>query len=607
MAHPLRPPRTGPLVGQGLARRRALAGDGHPGPRCPQPAARGGPAFAPGRRRGDRDRGGHRSHRGRRGGFLGGWTDRAIGAAVDLLLAMPVVIIVLSVLAVFHSSMPAAMVTFGVLAAAGISRVTRSATLSVREEVYVAAARVAGVPKRRIILRHVLPRVAGPVIVQLSLIAGGALLVQTGLSYLGLGAQPPAPTWGGMIAEAAGVMQQSPWLLLPSGVAIGATILAFALLGDAIRDTLSDHWAATRPGSSAASPGGGVPAPAAPAPASGPTPARPEPSRSLSPALRIEGLNLAAGGAHLLRDVHLEVLPGETVGLVGESGCGKTMTALATLGVLPAGVHLTGGRIMMDGQDVAGGDKRVLGRMRGRHMAMISQQPMTALDPCFRVGSQLSEAVRRHRGISRTQARACVIELLEMVRLPDPGSVARRYPHQLSGGMAQRVAIAMALAGRPRLLIADEPTTALDVTVQADVLDLLRRLQQDMRMSILLITHDWGVVADLCDRAVVMYAGEVVESSSTEELFANPRHPYTRGLLAANPQASEGRRRLPTIPGRVPSPDRREPGCQFAPRCGFADSRCVTHAIGMATTGPGHLSRCVHDERIPGPKGAVTA
>jgi peptide/nickel transport system permease protein len=256
------------------------------------------------------------------------------------------------------------------------------------------------------------------------------------------------------------------------------------------------------------------------------------------------------------------------------------------------------GTARFDGYDLAGLNEKRFGELRGGRIGLISQEPAAGLDPSFRVGTQLVEVIRRHRRMSRRQAVARAHELLETVRLPQPAQVARRYPHELSGGMAQRVCIALALAGGPDLLIADEPTTALDVTVQAEILDLLRQLRERLHMAIVLVTHDWGVLADLCDRAVVMYCGEVVEQATVEQLYRSPRHPYMRSLLLANPYLAAEGTELPTIPGSVPSPADWYPGCRFRPRCPMAVTACGIGDIPLVPVGDGRYSRCIRADEV---------
>jgi peptide/nickel transport system permease protein len=305
-----------------------------------------------------------------------------------------------------------------------------------------------------------------------------------------------------------------------------------------------------------------------------------------------------AGTARVVDDVSFDVGEGEAVGIVGESGCGKTVTMSAILGLLPGNGRIDEGHIWFSGRDLARLSEAELRRARGREIALVSQEPMIGLDPAFRVGWQLQEAVRLHLGLPRGEARARAVQLLASVHLPGPETVARRYPHELSGGMAQRVAIARALAGEPKLLIADEPTTALDVTVQAEILELLRELQASRKMAVLIVTHDWGVVADICDRVVVMYAGQVVERSELTEMFRAPLHPYSKALLASNPHHAPNTDRLPTIPGTVPQPGSWPTGCRFHPRCNYATPTCASGTIPLEEPAQGHETRCIHHGQL---------
>jgi peptide/nickel transport system permease protein len=301
--------------------------------------------------------------------------------------------------------------------------------------------------------------------------------------------------------------------------------------------------------------------------------------------------------------VSFSVRAGECLGIVGESGCGKTMSVMAVIGLLPEGVETTAGQILFQGRDLRTLTPRQYARVRGSGIALISQEPTANLDPCFTVGQQITEVVRRHGGLRRGQARQRMIELLEQVQLPDPAAVAKRYPHQLSGGMAQRVLIATALAAEPAVLIADEPTTALDVTVQAEILALLRRLREQTGLAIILVSHDWGVIADACDAAIVMYAGEVVEEAGIDDVFDQPRHPYSYGLMSSNPYYAGGPGTpLQSIKGSVAAVGAWPDGCRFADRCSFATAECRAAQISLDPVAPGHWSRCVHSEEVPQPE-----
>jgi peptide/nickel transport system permease protein len=523
-------------------------------------------------------------------GYAGGWIDRFVSGVGEMLMAIPAIIFILVVLAVRPHDLDAAMVVFGLLGAPTVMRVVRAATLKAREELYVAAARVAGLTHPRIVVRHILPRALGPIIVQASLFCAYALIFETGLAFLGLTGDSSRPTWGGMVGEASTVIEQQRWLLFPSGLTITLTILAFGLLGDAVRDAaVGDRIAVaaqrrrrSRDARTAVDDATSSPAPDA--------------------LLTVDDLRVVAAGADgpttLVDGVGFHLRAGETLGLVGESGCGKTVTALSLLRLLPDGLSVASGRVWLDGRDVLELDDRTFDGLRGSTMAYVSQEPQTSLDPTFTVGSQLIEIVRQHDRVGRAVARRRALELLALVELPDPERVARSHPHELSGGMAQRAAIAVALAGRPRLLVADEPTTALDVTVQAEVLGLLRRLQAETGMAVLVITHNWGVVADLCDRTMVMYAGQVVEEAAVQEMFDQPLHPYTLGLLASHPSLARPGEPMVAMPGRVPPPGTWPVGCRFADRCALVTEDCRRDPVRALHPTNDRVVRCLRAEEM---------
>ena len=326
--------------------------------------------------------------------------------------------------------------------------------------------------------------------------------------------------------------------------------------------------------------------------------------------LRVE-FSTDGGKARAVDGVSFEVREGETLGIVGESGCGKTVTSLAMMGLIPSppGRTLPGSSIRFRDRELVGAPQKVLRELRGNEMGMIFQEPMTSLNPVFPVGSQIAETLSRHRGMKRKEALEQSEALLKEVGIPEPGRRLHEYPHQLSGGMRQRVMIAMALACEPALLIADEPTTALDVTIQAQILELLAELQRRRGMAVLLITHDLGVVAEVCDRVAVMYAGQVVETGDVHQIFGDPRHPYTRGLLASLPRLDNRGGRLQPIPGVVPSPTAWPTGCRFAPRCRFAWDRCRAEPpplLGVGDHPEARGSRCWLEEE-PRRAGAPSA
>ncbi len=321
----------------------------------------------------------------------------------------------------------------------------------------------------------------------------------------------------------------------------------------------------------------------------------------VEPLLSIENLKTyfytEEGTVKAVDDVSLEIGRGQTVGLVGESGCGKTVTALSIMRLISPPGQIVGGRIAWHGDTsplvLNELSERQMRRIRGEAISMIFQEPMTSLNPVFTVGSQIIEAIRLHRDVDRATARKEAVEMLEKVKIPEPQRRVDEYPHQFSGGMRQRAMIAMALACNPKLLIADEPTTALDVTIQAQILDLLRKLQDDTQMAILIITHDLGIVAELADVVAVMYASKVVEQAPVKELFGNPLHPYTHGLFRSRPELGHSKGQpLRTIRGEVPRPTRFPPGCKFHPRCDYCQEICKHEEPQLRELAPGHVARC---------------
>ncbi|MBL8202799.1 MAG: ABC transporter ATP-binding protein [Blastocatellia bacterium] len=308
----------------------------------------------------------------------------------------------------------------------------------------------------------------------------------------------------------------------------------------------------------------------------------------------------ARGEVRSVDDVSFTLNSSETLCVVGESGCGKSVTALSIMRLVASPGYIAGGEILFEGRDLLKLSEDEMRQMRGDDIAMIFQDPMTSLNPVYTVGEQIAEAIRLHRGVSKKEAWNQAIEGMRDVAIPSPESRAKTYPHEMSGGMRQRVMIAMALACDPKLLIADEPTTALDVTIQAQILQELAELQTKRQLGLLLITHDLGVVAETADRVAVMYAGKIVEEAPVREIFARPRHPYTEGLLRAVPQlgAKGHQTRLRTIEGVVPNPLELPPGCRFAPRCQHAQDQCRTGEIPLLNAGAAHLSRCVRVNEI---------
>ena len=315
------------------------------------------------------------------------------------------------------------------------------------------------------------------------------------------------------------------------------------------------------------------------------------------PLLQLRGLRVGFGDAQPVAGVDLDVRPGEILGIVGESGSGKSLTLRAILRLLPPGARL-GGQVLWQGQDMAALTGAAMRDVRGRGIAMIFQEPMTALNPVLTIGLQITESLSEHLGLRGAPARRRAAELLDLVGIPSASRRLGSYPHEFSGGMRQRAMIAIALAAGPKLLLADEPTTALDVTIQDQILRLLLRLQRELSMAVVIVTHDLGVVAGTCDRMAVMYAGTVLETGPTAALFARPAHAYTLGLLNSLPDAARARQHLPGIPGSPPDPLALPPGCRFAPRCDFAVPACTAALPGLAPCGPGRWTACIRPDAV---------
>jgi peptide/nickel transport system permease protein len=570
-------------------------------------------------------------------GFFGGVVDGILMWIADLSFGIPQIVVVLAVVSIFNESAAAAMLALGALAGFGLSRVIRTATLAVKAEEYVAAARVSGLTWWRIAWRHVFPRIVGTIVVQMSLFASLALLFQTGLEFLGLATHPPSPSWGGMVAEAAEFIVNDPWQIVPPGLAIALSIFAFGVIGDRVRDVYADRLSSAQPVSTDGAPGtpgehgsdgvdwliDDVAAPdqlAADLATDGVVADVPHPSEALRVAtvddaaralerpssetvLTVRGLCLglqrgSEPAVPLVDGVSFDIARGEALGIVGESGSGKSLTVRSVLGLLPRGIVQTGGEMIFDGTRLEADDQSAVRRLRGAQIGLIPQEPMISLDPNFTAGHQVAEVIRRHQGCSRRDARSRALELLGRVKLPHPRDVFGLYPHQLSGGIAQRVVIAAALAGNPRLLIADEPTTALDASTRAGILDLLGELQTDLGVSLIVISHDWSVISRLADRVAVMYAGQIVERGAAAELFSSPRHPYTIGLLASDTRLVPRGGRLRHLPGVVPNVGAWPAGCRFAARCAFADDGCRAQMIPEITVSDGRTSRCIREDRV---------
>jgi peptide/nickel transport system permease protein len=489
-------------------------------------------------------------------GYFHGWFDSVASWVSSLFMALPGIVVLLAVQSVVGPSVWIAMLVFGILISPAYFRLVYASVNGVRGELYVDAARVAGLSDMRIIGRHVLSVVRAPIIIQSAIVAGITIAIQAGLEFLGLG-DFSVPTWGGMLNEGFRNIYKAPLMMLWPSLAIALTSIALTLLANAMRDELERtipirrrrHRAVTGATTSIAAvttsiaTSGGDPAPiedSGPVPIAGETIVHPEDPSSASREviLQIRDLRVAydqsdRSSIEVVHGVSMQIRRGEVHGLIGESGSGKTQTAFAVLGLLPRGGHVSGGTIDYEGTPLAGAGERAYAGIRGARIGYIPQEPMSNLDPSFTIGHQLVEPLRVGLGLSKREAKDRALALLDRVGIPNPQRTFDAYPFEVSGGMAQRVLIAGAVSTDPDLIIADEPTTALDVTVQAEVLDLLRDLQREREMAMLLVTHNFGVVADLCDRVTVMQEGLFVESGPVRTILGSPEHPYTQSLLDA--------------------------------------------------------------------------
>ncbi|SBS72191.1 dipeptide/oligopeptide/nickel ABC transporter permease/ATP-binding protein [uncultured Microbacterium sp.] len=457
-------------------------------------------------------------------GYVGRRTDSVTSWIFNLLMTFPALVLVIVLYPVTGGTYQGMMVIFGVFLAPGVYRVVRNEVVGVRNELYIDAARVAGLSDRRILSRHVLYVVRGPIIITAAFLTSAAIGVQSGLAFLGFG-DPQIPSFGAMTGAAFANIYVFPVQMVWPSVFLALLSGGLVLLGNAYRDALSGAptgpTARRRP----------IGAEEAEAPAEPSLPRSAEPSLLAVRGLQVRYPQTDGSMKSVVEGVSLDVRPGEIVGLVGESGSGKSQTAFSVLGLLPKDAQVTADVLEIAGTSLLGKGAAARRRMRGGVIAYVPQEPMSNLDPSFTVGRQLMEGLTP--AMSRKEAKATILALFARVGLVDPERTFRSYPHEISGGMAQRALIAGAVMTRPKLLIADEPTTALDVTVQAEILDLLRDLQGEMGMGVLIVTHNFGVVADLCDRVIVMRAGQIVESGEVRDIFHRPQHPYTRELIAS--------------------------------------------------------------------------
>jgi peptide/nickel transport system permease protein len=521
-------------------------------------------------------------------GYRGGWVGSLLMRITDFFLVIPDLALQIVLVAIIGPSLGTIILVIGVLGWTTTARLVRSQTLSVRERKYVMRARAIGAGDAHILRRHILPAVLPLMLANMVLVISLAILAESTLAFLGLG-DATVISWGQMLNYAFGrgaVSAGAWWALLPPGFAIVWVVLGTTLLGTALEDALNPrlkrhHLEA--PGSDVAR--DRVLAPMAPAPAEG----------TSIPILSVRDLSIEfetpAGPLRAVDGVSFDLRRGETLGLVGESGCGKTTTVLGVLRLLPPGGRIVSGQVWFDGEDLLGLGGAALRTFRWTRLSLVFQGAMNAMNPVRTIGDQIAEAVRLHApGTTRAQANRRVGDLLERVGIGRQR--AGDYPHTYSGGMRQRAMIALALACDPDVIVADEPTTALDVMIQAQILELLSGIARDLGMGIILVTHDLGVVAQTCDRVVVMYGGSVAEENDAAALFARPQHPYTQQLLQSFPDLAHPDRPLRGIPGAPPRLDDMPPGCRFAPRCPHAFDRCVAQRPPDYPTPAGGRAAC---------------
>jgi peptide/nickel transport system permease protein len=522
--------------------------------------------------------------------FRDGWIDTLLMRGIDMLMAFPYLLLALAIVAALGPGLVNAMIAITIVNVPFFARGVRGAALSVVRTDFMAAARLSGLSDARIVFSELLPNVMPGIGIGLSTTIGWMILETAGLSFLGLGAQPPQADLGGMLGEGRNLLQVAPHVATIPGLVILLLAIGINLIGDGLRDVLDPKLKsgglarahARTDADSLEERSKGLPLPGAAA-------RLPLAIRGLRTHFRIGHAIYAA-----VDGVDLAIAPGEAVGIVGESGSGKTVTALSILGLVatPPG-RIVGGEILHHGEELASATLSRLQEIRGRRIAYVFQDPQSTLNPLIRVGEQIAESIRRHQEKSGAEAMRLAVALLESVHIPEPEHKANAYPHELSGGQRQRVGIAIALANDPELIIADEPTTALDVTTQAQVLKLLNELRRERGAALLFISHDFGVIAAVCDRVHVMYGGRVVESGPVEKVLERPRHPYTQRLLACVPELGRRGRQVTPIPGLPPSSDALPPGCAFAPRCHRAAPRCSVGEITLDAVEPDHYARCI--------------
>ncbi len=523
-------------------------------------------------------------------GFYGRWLDNILMRGIDTVMAFPYMLLALAIVAVLGPGLINALFAIAIVNIPFFARNVRGVTVGQVRQEYIDAARLNGMNDAEILFAELLPNVMPVIIITISTTVGWMILETAGLSFLGLGAQPPQADLGSMLGEGRKVIINAPHEATLPGIVIFMLVIGINLLGDGLRDVIDPRLksgALMRPKARTA--------------------IEPElqflagdtvPFTDGFPILKTRGLSthFIMGGEvyEAVNNVSFSLMSGECLGIVGESGSGKSVTALSILGLVasPPG-KIVSGTVRYRAENILGASLQRLQHIRGNRIAYVFQDPLTTLNPLLTISDQIVETLLRHQTLTKSQARKKVIDLLDLVQIPNAAQRAKAYPHELSGGMRQRVGIAMALANEPEIIVADEPTTALDVTIQAQVLGLISGLRRSKGVSLLFITHDFGVVSELCDRVMVMYAGKVVETGTTDEVINSPLHPYTRRLISCVPRLGEPDKQIDAIPGLAPPINRLPVGCAFADRCDFVKSECRMNHIALKEIEAGRTTRCI--------------
>ena len=520
-------------------------------------------------------------------GFYGKHVDNILMRGIDMLMAFPYILLALAIVAALGPGLFNALIAVAIVNIPFFARNIRGVTVGITHKEFIDAARLSGMTDTRIIITEVLPNVFPVIVIAMSTTVGWMILETAGLSFLGLGSQPPQADLGSMLGEARAALITSPYTSVVPGAMILIIVMAINLLGDGIRDALDPRLKS------------GV--------LSSPRPrtlvADYSKTKNLdaSELLSVSNLktqfHIGNRNYKAVDGVSIYAKKGACLGIIGESGSGKSVTALSIMGLVssPPGI-ITEGYVNYKGINLIQTNDQKLRSLRGGKISYIFQDPLSSLHPLYTVQQQLEEAILAHQNLSKEEVYQKCIELLKSVRIPNPKQRAKDYPHQLSGGMRQRVSIAMALANDPEVIIADEPTTALDVTVQAQILSLLRELTSQRGLAIIFITHDFGVVSQICDEVAVMYAGKIVEYGPSEMILNHPAHPYTSKLIGCVPEIGKGKRKLASIDGLPPMVDKLGQGCAFASRCQSAISECLTNDIKLRDVNRNMQVRCIKPE-----------